>query len=392
MSYIYDERDLANLKKVLESGQLWARDAGFVGELEREFARRKGVKQAVAANAAMSLLDGAIYAAGAGVGDEVICDPIVQFHAIATLYNNAHPVFADVDAKTWLIDPSSVEKRITKHTKAIVCTNLWGMACELDTLRCIADEHNIVLIEDCAHILFGKYKGKDVGTWGHIGVFSFCGGKHLSTGDGGIAVTEDDDLAKRLRSMIIFGESPPELAHNYRMTELVAAVALAQLNRVQEYIKLRNENYAVYDDAVKDFSWLERRTIPSDRTLEGYIWGCLFRGDEYGIEYQALRNAVEDVEAKFGFGFTQVPAYQYKLFQVPMAYKNKGCPLRGCPYYKGSFTPYDEDKVRGLCPVAEDLIPRIISAGTLAPKESVQKNADLLRKAIQKVEEGGRSR
>jgi len=290
-----------------------------------------------------------------------------------------------------LIDPASVEKRITKYTKAIISTHLWGLPCELDALRRIADEHDIPLIEDCAHVLFAKFKGKNVGTWGHIGIFSLCGGKHISTGDGGLAITNDEELAKRMRSTIIFGESPPELAHNYRMTELVAAVALAQLDKVDGYLKLRSENYKIYDEVVKDCSWLERRTIPTDRAIEGYIWGCLFKGDECGVEYGVFKDAVEGVEAKLDFGFTQVPAYQYKLFQVPMAYGNKGCPLRGCPYYKGGFTPYDADKVRGLCPVAEDLIPRIISTGVFAPKENVVTNANRLRNAIRKVEGGGKN-
>lgn len=387
-SYVYDEGDLENLRKVLGSKQLWAHDTGFVGELERDFAKRIGARHSIAANAAMSLLDAAIFAAGVGAGDEVICDPIVQFHAIATLYNNAHPVFADVDPKTWLIDPASVEKRITKFTKAIVCTHLWGLPCKLDALRRIADEHDITLIEDCAHVLFSKYKGRNVGTWGHIGIFSLCGGKHVSTGDGGLATTNDEELEKRMRSMVIFGESPPELAHNYRMTELVAAVALAQLDKADGYLKLRSENYGVYDEAVKDCPWLERRTVPTDRTIEGYIWGCLFRGEEYGVGYAAFKDAAEEVGAKVDFGFTQVPAYQYALFQVPMAYGNKGCPLRRCPYYKGDHTPYDADGVRGLCPVAEDLIPRTVSTGVFAPKEVVVKNAGLLRNAIKRAERG----
>jgi len=390
LSYIYDEQDLGNLRKALESKQLWARDKGFVGELEREFARRLGSRYAVAGNAAMSLLHAAINAAGAGAGDEVICDPVVQFHAVAALYNNAHPVFADIDPRTWLINPESVEERITKHTKAIVCTHLWGLPCELDTLRRIADKHDLVLIEDCAHSLFAKYKGKNSGTWGHIGVFSFCGGKHLSTGDGGVAVTDDEDLMKKMRAMIIFGESPPELAHNYRMTELVAAVALAQLDRVDGYIRLRNENYEVYEEVVRECTWLESRMIPGDRTLSAYIYGCLFRGREHGVDYNAFKDAAEEVGVKAGFGFTQVPAYLYEFFQAPLAYGNKGCPLRGCPYYRGSFTPYDKHRVLGLCPVAEDLIPRIVSTNVWMPKEDALRNADLLRKTIRMMERGGR--
>jgi len=378
--YIYDEKELANLKQVLDSKNLAAHDTGFVGRFEREFAKRIGAKHGIAANAAMSLLHASINAAGAGVGDEVICDPIVQFHAVAAMYNNAHPVFADVDPRTYLIDPASVQERITKHTKAIVCTNLWGVPCELDALRQIADEHDVVLIEDCAHSLFAKFKGKNSGTWGHIGIFSFCYGKHLSTGDGGMAVTNDEELMRKIRAMIIFGETPPELAWNYRMTELVAAVGLAQLDKVEGYINLYNANSKILDEVVDECRWLERRMVPKDRTLSAYIYACTFRGEDHGINYDDFKDAVEEVGASAGFGYTQLPAYKYRFFQVPLAYGNKGCPLK-CQYYKGSFEYMD-----GLCPVAEDLIPRLVTIRVIARQDEVLKNANLLRKAIRRVE------
>ena len=382
MPYQFDEKELTNLKEVLDSGNLAAHDGGFVGRLERAFARRIGAKHGVAANSAMSLLHAAINAAGAGAGDEVICDPIVQFGAVASMYNNAYPVFADVEPKTFLIDPESVRARITRHTKAIVCTNLWGVPCELDRLREIADEHGLVLIEDCAHALFAQFKEKHCGTWGHVGVFSFNQGKHLPTGDGGMAVTDDEALMGKMRAMLIFGESPSELAWNYRMTELAAAVGLAQLEKVVGYIAGYNENKRILDALVDECAWLARREIPEDRTLSGYMYGMLFRGDQHGIDYDDFKKVVEETGANVGFGFTKMPAYQYRFFQVPLAYGNKGCPLR-CVYYKGNF-----EYRNGLCPVAEDLIPRIVSVRLMATREEVQRNAELLHEAIRKVEKG----
>ncbi len=216
----FDGPELEYLKQVLERGRLSGQNDGFHGKLERAFAEAYGSKFAVAANAAMSLLISAVFAADAGAGDEVLCDPLVQFHAIGALWMNAHPTWADVHPDTWLMDPESARANITPQTKAIVVTNLWGQPAEVDKLRALADEKGIILIEDCAHAAFLPYKGKFAGTWGHIGVYSFCSGKHMTTGDGGMAVTDDEELAAKIRSVTCFGESPPHLATVFRMTEM----------------------------------------------------------------------------------------------------------------------------------------------------------------------------
>jgi dTDP-4-amino-4,6-dideoxygalactose transaminase len=181
----FDGVEIEYLQQVLNKGALSGRDDGFQGKLERAFAEAYGVKHAISANAAMSLLISAVYAAGAGTGDEVICDPLVQFHAIGALWQNAYPTWADVYADTWLMDPASAQANITAQTKAICATNLWGQPAELDALRKVADDNRVIFIEDCAHAMFLPYKGKYAGTWGHIGIYSFCQGKHMTTGDGG---------------------------------------------------------------------------------------------------------------------------------------------------------------------------------------------------------------
>ena len=373
----YDEKDLKSLKRVLDSGALNGGE-GFTAEFEAKFAEEIGSTYAVSMNSAMSLLHAGIYASGAGVGDEVICDPIVQFSAIATMYNNAYPVFADVDPDTYLIDSNSVRERITERTKAIVCTHLWGYPAELEELRKIADEHNIVLIEDCAHALFVTHKDKYAGTWGHIGVFSFCSGKHLPTGDGGMGVTDDGNLAGRLQNVRIFGETPPELAWNFRMTALGAAVGMVQLERVQEYIAQYNANAKFYNEALEGCEWIKMRYKAPYNEISSYHYAAAFYGDKYGIEHDDFKQAVRDVGCAVNFGFTQKPAYQYELFRAPLAYGNKGCPTK-CPWYEGDFKYED-----GLCPNAEDLIPRLMTMGVRSESDS-RRNAELLRKAIEKM-------
>lgn len=377
----FDGKEIEYLQEVLASGRLSGGD--FAHRLEAAFAEAYGVKHAIVANSAMSLLISAWYAAGAGVGDEVVCDPLVQFHAIGALWQNAHPVWADVCADTWLMDPQSLQANITAHTKAACVTNLWGLPAELDTLRQVADDAGIVLIEDNAHAMFLPYKGKYAGLWGHIGVFSLCQGKHMTTGDGGIAVTDDDTLADGIRRVIGFGESPPNLATVFRMTDLQAAVGLAQLERVRSYIAEYQKSYAQLVAVVNECAWLQARAIREGCGNSPYIFSCLFRGDEHGVDAEAFKAALFETGDTWNVGFTQVPAYKYKFFQVPVAYQSKGCPLHGCPYYKGDYEYRD-----GLCPTAEAILPRLVNHNCMISEDAAKAVADRLREAIAKAEAG----
>ena len=379
----FDGKEMEYLQEVLEGGRLSGQQEGYKGKLEQGFAEAFGVKHAIAANAAMSLLISATYAAGAGPGDEVMCDPLVQFHAIGALWQNAYPTWADVCPDTWLMDPESVRQNLTPHTKAICCTHLWGLPAEVDALRQIADENGVVLIEDCAHAMFLPYKDKFVGTWGHVGIFSLCQGKHMTCGDGGIALTDDDELADGIRSVTAFGESPPHLATVFRMTEMQAAIALAQLEKVKGYIEEYRKSYAVLQNAVEGCDWLQPRAIKPGCGNSPYIFSFLFRGEEQGIELDAFKQALFDTGDNWNVGFTQVPAYKYKLFREPLAYQNKGCPLHNCPYYEGDYEYRD-----GLCPTAEELLPRLVNVNCMVAEEDAKRTARGLRRAIEQAEAG----
>ena len=379
----FDGVEIEYLQDIMSRGALSGRGDGYQGKLEAAFAEAFGVKHAISANAAMSLLISAVYAAGAGAGDEYLCDPLVQFHAIGALWMNAHPTWADVYPDTWLMDPASVRANITPQTKAICVTNLWGQPAEVDTLRALADEKGIVLIEDCAHAMFLPYKGKYAGTWGHIGIYSFCQGKHMTTGDGGMALTDDDELAAKIRAVTCFGESPPQLATVFRMTEMQAAVGLAQLEKVKGYIEEYQRSYAHLSAALEGCKWLQPRAIKEGCGNSPYIFSFLYKGDEYGIDQMAFQQGLFDSGDLWNIGFTQVPAYKYKLFTQPLAYQNKGCPTHGCPYYEGNYEYHD-----GLCPNAEALLPRLVNTNCMISEENSKKVAEGLRKAIEKAEKG----
>lgn len=379
----FDGPELGYLKEILERGRLSGDGQGYHGKLEAEFAKAFGVKHAIAANAAMSLLISSVFAADAGAGDEFLCDPLVQFHAIGALWMNAHPTWADVCEDTWLMDPESARANITPQTKAICATNLWGQPAELDALRALADEKGILLIEDCAHAMFLPYKGKYAGTWGHIGVFSFCQGKHMTTGDGGMALTDDDELAAKIRGVTCFGESPPHLATVFRMTEMQAAIGLAQLERVKGYIEEYQKSYAHLSAALEGCDWVQPRAIREGCGNSPYIFSFQFKGDEKGVDMMEFQQALFDTGDTWNVGFTQVPAYKYKLFTEPLAYQNKGCPTRNCPYYEGNYEYRD-----GLCPTAERILPRLVNTNCMISEENAKRVAEGLRKAIETVGKG----
>lgn len=375
---IYDDADLSKLKEVLDSGRLCSIGGEFTPMLEQAFADAMGTKHGVAMNSAMSILHSSVAAADAGVGDEVVCDPIVQFAGIATMYNNAVPVFADVRRDTYNIDPQSIRERITERTKAIIVTHLWGLPCDMDPIMEIAREYNLVVIEDCAHALFAEYKGHYAGTLGHIGSFSFQQSKHLSTGDGGIGITDDEELKDKMVDMAgpTFYSVAHRLAWNYRMTELVAAIALVQLERARKYVDEIVANANLYTEAIMDTEWLVPQRVPEGYKHSYHIWVCTFEGERYGIHYDDFKKAVSDVGCSAGFGYTQQPAYLYPAFYEPIAY-GRGCPIK-CPLYEGKL-----NYSRGACPVAEEIIPKMVLIYTAGPKESHERNAELLRRAAE---------
>jgi len=382
----YGREEIRNLTQVIKSGNFADHSGGFIQKFERDFEKALGAKHAVSGATAMVLMHAIPGAIGAGAGDEIICDPIVQFHGVACLHGNVVPVFTDVRPDNFLMDPKVVERKITKRTKAIWVTHLWGFPAEVDELRRIADKHGIYLLEDCAHAIFCDYKGKYLGNWGHIGTFSFNMGKQLPTGEGGMAITNDDKLAHELRRRVIFGESPPVLASNYRMTEFAAAVGVAQLKKVPGYLKQYLKGKEYLDEVVDSCSWLQKRTVPKGGSVAPYVYAFIFRGENAGIDYDAFKRALrlcsEGQGVGFGFGFTQKPAYLYEFFRNPNAYGNKGCPYN-CHLYKGKVQ-FDE----GTCPVAEDVLPRIVTTGNMTTVARCRKEAAVLKRAIAMTEAG----
>ena len=227
----------------------WVTQGKKVEEFEKSFARYCGVKHGVATNSGTAALHIALAALGIKKGDEVVTTPL---SCIATtnpiLYLNAKPVFADVDPTTLNIDPALVEKKITSKTKAIVPVHLFGHPVDLDPLKEIAEKHDVDMIEDAAQAHGAKYKEKKVGTFGRISCFSFYADKLITTVEGGIALTNDDELADKMRLLRSFGMDKhvkfyhPILGFNYKMSDIHAAIGLVQLRKLDGYIEKRRSS------------------------------------------------------------------------------------------------------------------------------------------------------
>ena len=235
------DEELARLEDVVRSGVLTSTKGKQVPELEAHFARILGIPHATACASGTAAVHSAVAAIDPEPGDEIVTTPITDMGALSPiLYQGAIPVFSDVDPATGNVTAATIEDRITDRTRAIVVTHLFGNPCDLPPIMALADARGIPVIEDCAQAFLARSQGTLVGAIGALGCFSTQQGKHMTTGEGGLVTTSDDALARRVRLFVNkawpYGESDPDhefLALNSRMTELQAAVANAQLDKLE---------------------------------------------------------------------------------------------------------------------------------------------------------------
>ena len=247
-----DAREAELLGMVLDSPQ-WGGFHPFIAEFERSFAAYQQAKHGISAANGTLTLEAMLEALGIGPGDEVIV-PAISFISSATAISRmgATPVFVDIGEDTYNIDPEQVRRAISPQTRAVMAVHFGGTMCDMDALEAICAEAGVVLMEDAAHAHGSEWKGRRSGSFGRISSFSFQNGKCLTSGEGGILVTSDDELAGTLRSLMNCGRTPgrsfyehARLGSNYRMTALQAAVLLAQFERLPKQIERRSANAAL---------------------------------------------------------------------------------------------------------------------------------------------------
>jgi perosamine synthetase len=248
------KEELEAVREVFESGQLvqWKKVRLF----EEEFAKYVGVKHAVAVSNGTAALDLALKALNVMPKDKVVTSAF-SFVASANcvLYQGAKPIFADIDPKTFNIDPSDVAKKITARTKAIIPVHLFGQPAEMKELEEVAEEHKIALIEDAAQAHGAEYRGRKVGSIGIMGCFSFYPTKNMTTGEGGIITTNNKEVAEKVRLLRDHGQADKYhhvvLGYNYRMTEVSAAVGLIQLKKLDVFNERRRENAKTLTEGIQ---------------------------------------------------------------------------------------------------------------------------------------------
>lgn len=241
------KEELAVLKRVIESGTLNCTKGTVVKEFEKRFAGKYGVQFCRTTTSGTASIHTAIAGVNPNPGDEIIGTPITDMGAIAPIiYQTAIPVFADVDPLTYNVTAETIAPKITRRTRAIMVTHLFGNPCDMDPILDLAREHRLPVIEDACQAYEATYKGRLVGTIGDIGCFSLQQGKHMTTGEGGIVIARNGNFTRRMWLFVDkawgYGDPKPDhyfLAPNYRMTELQGAVALAQLEKVDGVVERR---------------------------------------------------------------------------------------------------------------------------------------------------------
>lgn len=267
---------MPKLEKILYSGMLAEGDAVY--EFEKEFGEHFGLKNVIAMSSGTAALHAALTLAGVREGDEVISTSMTAEPTnTSVLYCGAKVIWADVDPKTGNIDPASVKSKITSKTKAILCVHYAGYPVRLRELRAIADEFGISLIEDCAHALGAKYDGRQVGTIGHFGIYSFQAIKHMTTVDGGVLTVQDSSLlteAKRFRWFGMLKGVPrtevdiTSVGYKYNMNNVTATIGLVQLQYIDKVLQRHIDNGKYFDAQLAkiqglDFAQVEACAMPS---------------------------------------------------------------------------------------------------------------------------------
>lgn len=318
----FGDEEWYSLREPLRTG--WVGLGPKTTEFEQAFAEYIGVQHAIAMNSCTAALHLAMHVAG--VADREVITPSLTFistnHAI--LYERGVPVFADVEEDTFNVDPGDIERKITPKTRVIVAFHYGGQACQMDEILRIARSHDLVVIEDAAHGCGGLYRGRKLGAIGDIGCFSFQAIKNLSTGEGGMIVTNDDEISERLRRLRWMGITKgawersqggrycwqyqvEEIGFKYHMHDLTAVIGLVQLRKLDVGNRRRREIAQCYDEGLRDVKWLTLRRTPKEAVSAQHNYVLRVRDRDRLVEHLSAQG----IEA----GVHYYPNHLYPMYK-----------------------------------------------------------------------------
>lgn len=393
------EEEKSAVMSVLDSGLLsgyvadW--DDGFDGginvqELEKEWSNYFGVKHAVAVNSWTSGLVAAVGALALEPGDEIIVTPWTMSATVAAILHwNLIPVFSDIDERTFNLDPNILELSITKFTKAIMVADIFGQSCDIESIRKIADKHGLKIIVDSAHAIGSTRNDYFSGTLGDIGGFSLNRHKHIHTGEGGIIVTNSDELALKCKlirnhaEVVVNNSRVPiyslsnMIGHNFRLGELQSAVGRVQLKKLENTVARRQEIAENLNDGLQELEGLVIPFVDSNNTHSYYVYGMQLQNRALGIGRTEIVSALKAEGVPIGIGYQNI--HQLPVFKNKIAFGSGGFPwIKGIANREISYE-------KGICPVAEDLFDHKYIGIGLCNYEFSNQNIDEIILAFKKV-------
>ena len=338
-SPLIEQPEIEEVVASMKSG--WLGTGPKVHQFEEMFKEYKGSKHAMAVNSCTAALHLSLLAIGIKPRDEVIV-PTMTFTSTASVVIHAGgiPVFADCKKDTMNIDPEDIERKITPKTKAIIPVHFAGRACEMDAIMEIAERHNLRVIEDCAHAIETEYHGKKAGTFGDLGCFSFYVTKNIVTGEGGMAITDNEEYASTIKIMALHGMSKDAwkrfgdsgykhyqvlyAGYKYNMMDLQAAIGIHQLPRIDKYWKRRQEIWNMYNKAFKDLPVFTPAPVEPDTKHAYHLYTLLLDTDNLNITRDEFLN--EMTKRKIGVGVHYIALHLHPFYQNAFGYKTGDFP------------------------------------------------------------------
>jgi len=382
------------LAEVLATDFRTSAHGDMVNRLEAKFCEKIGVKYAIAHNDGTNTLHSILEAIGIEPGDEVIVSPLtMSAPTFAILMAGGTPVYADIDPDTLNISPESIESRITDKTKAISAIALYGLPCDLDKIREIADKHSLFVYEDNAQCQLATFKGQYAGTMGDAASFSFQRLKHITCGEGGMVVTNDETFADKVRAKQCLGyanlsakkgsitknemQNPDYARHlvmgfKSRMPELCAAVLIAQLENLEVLVEKRLQSAKLLEEVISECDWLIPQRVGAD--YKHSYWTYVVRLENHSIDFKNFRDRFVENGGDGIYAAWRL-SYQEPFLQNPV---NLGWRANLISDWR-----LQEYQQRGLCPVAEKIQSRLLQFKTNHWRlEDAERQADILKQTL----------